>query len=78
MTFRNPDMTFRYMEHAQESYFVEDATRLAASLASGREAEAGASVLAASGRRQSITHVGVVAERFKAAVLKTAKGESPS
>jgi hypothetical protein len=43
-------MTLRYMKHAPESYFVEDAAKVAASLAGARSREAEAqATLARSG-----------------------------
>ena len=36
----SPHMTLRYMKHAPESYFAEDAARVAASLSGERNPEA--------------------------------------
>jgi len=38
----SPHMTLRYMKHAPENYFAEDAARVATSLSGERNREAGA------------------------------------
>ena len=48
-----PHMTLRYMTHAPESYFAEDAARVAASLSGAKDAEAEARAAAARGGLRS-------------------------